>query len=260
MIDALVRQLRDRDQTVGIIAVDPSSARSGGALLGDRVRVRSRSSDSGVFIRSMAARDRLGGLADSTRASADILATVFDIVLIETVGVGQSESDVIDLAETLVYLAQPMAGDTLQFMKAGLLELPDVFVVNKADLGPGAERTRNELEAGMGLGEARADGWAPPVLLISARDGKGIGEVVEAIRSHRRHLEESGQLAERRQRGKINGVLAALERRYGSHGLEATGGREALAEEVRLAHGRSFPVILRTLSGEIERCLRVAQS
>lgn len=260
LIDALVRKLREQGQTVGVIAVDPSSSRSGGALLGDRVRVRGRSSDPGVFVRSMAARNRLGGLADSTRASVDILATAFDVVLIETVGVGQSESDVANLVQTLVFIAQPSAGDTLQFMKAGLLELPDVFVVNKADQGPAADRTKNELNASMGLSEARPDGWTPPVLLASARDGKGIAEILDAIRSHRAHLEQSGQLAERRQRGKIESVLQALERRYGSFGIETTGGREALAERVRQAGGRAVPVITQTLAGEIERRLRSAQS
>ena len=256
LIDALVRNLRDDGQTVGIIAVDPSSSRSGGALLGDRVRVRSRSSDPGVFVRSMAARDRLGGLADSTRASVDILAAVFDVVLVETVGVGQSESDVINLVETLIFVAQPSAGDMLQFMKAGLLELPDVFVVNKADQGPAAERTQNELIAGMGLGEARPDGWSPPVLLVSARDGKGIREVVDTIRAHRAHLEQSGRLAERRLRGKVASVLQTLERRYGSYGIEASGGRKALAGRVRQAGARSVPAITRALADEIEQRLQ----
>ena len=253
---ALVRRLRELGRTVGIIAVDPSSSRSGGALLGDRVRVRSRSSDPGVFVRSMAARDRLGGLADAARASADILASAFDVVIIETVGVGQSESDVSTLADTLVFVAQPAAGDMLQFMKAGLLELPDVFVVNKADLGPSAERTRNELHAGMGLGETQPDGWVPPVLLTSARDGKGIREVVDAILSHRAHLEASGQLKLRRLCGKVESVVQTLERRYGSYGIETTGGRSALAERVREQGGRSIPAITRTLGDEIEGQLR----
>jgi LAO/AO transport system kinase len=256
LIDALVRKLREREQTVGIIAVDPSSSRSGGALLGDRVRVSSRSSDPGVFVRSMAARDRLGGLAEATRAGVDILSAAFDVVLIETVGVGQSESDVSSLVDTLVFVAQPSAGDTLQFMKAGLLELPDIFVVNKADQGPAADRTRNELGAGMGLGEARADRWVPPILLASARDARGIDELVEAIDAHRVHLEETGQLAERRQRGKVQSVIQALERRYGSHGIDTTGGRGALAERIRQADGRSTHVITRTLGAEIERRLR----
>jgi LAO/AO transport system kinase len=141
-------------------------------------------------------------------------------------------------------------------MKAGLLELPDVFVVNKADQGPAAERTQNELIAGMGLGEARPDGWSPPVLLVSARDGKGIGEVVDTMRAHRAHLEQSGRLAERRERGKVASVLQTLERRYGSYGIEASGGRKALAGRVRQAGARSVPAITRALADEIEQRLQ----
>ena len=169
LIDALVREIRSQDQSVGIIAVDPSSRSTGGALLGDRMRMRSSATDTGVFMRSMAARDRLGGLADATRAGAEILSVVFDWVFIETVGVGQSESEVSHLVDTLVFVAHPSAGDTLQFMKAGILELPDLFIVNKADIGPRALRTANELQAGLGLGTAREDGWLAPVLLTSAR-------------------------------------------------------------------------------------------
>ncbi|HEU4431598.1 MAG TPA: methylmalonyl Co-A mutase-associated GTPase MeaB, partial [Myxococcota bacterium] len=126
LMDALVRAQRARGETVGIVAVDPSSRKSGGALLGDRVRVRSAASDPGVFFRSLAARESLGGLADAARAATTILAAVFDLVIVETVGVGQSEGDVVDLVDTLVFVAQPAAGDTVQFLKAGVLELPDV--------------------------------------------------------------------------------------------------------------------------------------
>ena len=165
LLDALVRTLRARGETVGIVAVDPSSRRTGGALLGDRIRVRSGAADPGVFFRSMAARERLGGLADATRASVTILAAVFDRVFIETVGIGQSESDVTSVTDSLIFVAQPGAGDALQFMKAGVLELPDIFIVNKADLGAAAERTANELQAGLGLGERASEGWTPPVVL-----------------------------------------------------------------------------------------------
>src|SRR5690606_10972382 len=180
LLDALVRRLRARGETVGIAAVDPSSRRSGGALLGDRARVRASALDPGVFLRSMAARERLGGLADATWASVTVLSAVFDHVFVETVGVGQSEAEVADLADTLVFVAQPGAGDMLQFMKAGVLEHPDVFVVNKADLGAIAERTASELAAGLTLGARRPDGWSPPVLLVSARDARGIDELVAA--------------------------------------------------------------------------------
>jgi LAO/AO transport system kinase len=255
LLDALVRELRRRERTVGIVAVDPSSARSGGALLGDRVRVRSQAGDAGVFFRSMAARDRLGGLADATRASVIILGAVFDVVLVETVGVGQSESDVARLADTLVYVAQPGAGDLLQFMKAGILELPDIFAVNKADLGAVARRTASELEAGLGLGEREATGWTPPVVLVSARDGVGIRELVQAIEAHRAHLVSAGALAPHRRRGSDAFVLETLERRYGSYGIERLGGRPGLEKRLREGPGASPFARILGLGREIEEAL-----
>jgi LAO/AO transport system kinase len=255
LLDALVRELRRRERTVGIVAVDPSSARSGGALLGDRVRVRSQVGDAGVFFRSMAARDRLGGLADATRASVTILAAVFEVVLIETVGVGQSESDVAQLADTLVYVAQPGAGDLLQFMKAGLLEHPDVFAVNKADLGAVARRTASELEAGLGLGERDASGWIPPVTLVSARDGSGVRELADAIFAHHAQLEASGSLAQRRRHGSDAFVLEALMQRYGSYGLDRLGGRAGLEKRLHTEPATSPFARVQTLGREIEEAL-----
>jgi LAO/AO transport system kinase len=256
LLDALVRCLRARGETLGIVAVDPSSRRSGGALLGDRARVRSGATDPGVFFRSMAARDALGGLADATRASVAVLAAVFDRVFVETVGVGQSESDVAALVDTLVYVAQPGAGDTLQFMKAGLLELPDLFVVNKSDLGAAAERTRHELEAALGLGVGGAEGWTPPVLPASARDGRGVAELVGALDAHRDHLVATGALAERRRRGALRFVRDALERRYGSYGLARIGGEPALRTRLRESGGVSACSLVETLAREIEDALR----
>jgi LAO/AO transport system kinase len=256
LLDALVRTLRGRGETVGVVAVDPSSRRSGGALLGDRIRLRSRASDPGVFFRSMAARERLGGLADATRASALVLAGAFDRVFVETVGVGQSESDVTGVADTLLYVAQPGAGDMLQFMKAGVLELPDVFAVNKADQGGEAERTAAELAAGLGLSTSDDAGWTPPVLKVSARDGQGIEAVLDALDAHRAHLERGGELARRRRRADEAWALEALEVRFGSFGLEAVGGRAAVA--ARLAEGPlpSAFAAVRTLSAEIQEALR----
>ena len=259
LIDALVRELRAQEQTVGIIAVDPSSQRTGGALLGDRMRVRSGASDPGVFLRSMAARDRLGGLADATRAGVEILSAVFDWVIVETVGVGQSETDVTHLVDTLAFVAQPAAGDILQFIKAGILEWPDVFVVNKADLGPVAERSRVELEASLGLGVAREDGWTPPVLLATARDGVGVEAVREAIESHRRHLEDGDGLAARRRRGRTGFVLETLEQRYGRFGLEGLGGRAALVERIETSTTPTASLVAE-IAGDIEGALRDGKS
>lgn len=256
LLDALVRELRQRGETLGIVAVDPSSRRSGGALLGDRARVRSGATDPGVFFRSMAARERLGGLADATRASVAILAAVFDRVFVETVGVGQSESEVAALVDTLVYVAQPGSGDTLQFMKAGLLELPDLFVVNKADLGAPAERTAHELEASLALGTRDATGWAPRVLRVSARDARGISDLVDALDAHRAQLAATDALAERRRRGALQFVRDALERRYGSYGLGRIGGEETLRSRLREQAGASPCALVETLAREIEDALR----
>jgi LAO/AO transport system kinase len=255
LLDALVRSLRPRGETLAILAVDPSSRQSGGALLGDRIRVRSAAGDPGVFIRSMAARDRLGGLAESARAGVTILAAAFDRVLVETVGVGQSESEVSGLVDTLVYVVNPDSGDALQFMKAGILEVPDVFVVNKADVGTAARRSAAELESGLGLGTPGDPGWTPPVLLTSARDGEGIEALVEVLDAHRRHLVASGELARRRARGREAHVVDALSRRYGSHGLERLGGAAAVVDRVRDRPSTPCFQLVRDLGREIEESL-----
>lgn len=250
LLDALVRELRPRGETIGIVAVDPSSRRTGGALLGDRIRVRSSAGDPGVFIRSMAARERLGGLADATRAGVVILAAAFDLVFVETVGVGQSEVDVAGLVDTLVYVGHPDAGDALQFMKAGILELPDLFAVNKADLGEAAVRTARELAAAI-------DGDAPSrVLLTSAREGTGIRALALALDAHRQEQEESGLLLARRRRGRDAFVLETLENRYGSYGIDAIGGREAAQKRLRSEDSASGFALADALGREIEEVLR----
>ncbi|MAE96119.1 MAG: methylmalonyl Co-A mutase-associated GTPase MeaB [Deltaproteobacteria bacterium] len=253
LLDALVRRMRGRDETVGVIAVDPSSQRSGGALLGDRIRVRSGAGDEGVFFRSMAARDRLGGLSEATRASVLVVSAAFDVVLVETVGVGQSEGEIAELVDTLVYVAQPGAGDLLQFMKAGILELPDVFVVGKADMGPVAERTQNELAAGLGLGE-RAAGWVPPVVLVSARDGSGVDDLEAALAAHREAMGPRG-LEARRRRGRDAGVWGTLRARYGSYGLERWGGAARLEERVAAEPDVPGAALASAIGAEIEATL-----
>lgn len=256
LIDALIRELRGTERRVGIIAIDPSSKKSGGALLGDRLRMRSGALDPGVFLRSMAARNRLGGLSAASRAGVEILAAAFDVVLVETVGVGQSEAEIVNLIHTLVFVAQPGAGDSVQFMKAGLIEMPDIFVVNKADLGPIAERTQSDLQGGLGLSEPRPNAWTPPVLLASARDAQGIEAISEAILAHRKYLETSGSLAARLENGKFEWLESALLERYGSYGIDAIGGRDHVQEILRGEKKRTLPELLRQFSGEIEEKLR----
>ena len=229
LIERLAVRYRSAGRTVGVVAVDPSSPFTGGALLGDRIRMERASGDSGMFIRSMASRGSLGGLATTTGEVADVMdAYGFERILIETVGVGQSELDVATAADTTVVVLVPESGDGIQVMKAGLMEIADVFVVNKADR-PGAERLRQELEVGMGLrrgnvfrhvpahhielvassktassqdGEAQSGqgSWEPPVVVTVAVKDEGVGELVEALDRHFATLEATGALALRRSR------------------------------------------------------------
>ena len=225
LLDALVSELRKRDRSVGILAIDPSSQRTGGALLGDRMRLSSAARDAGVFLRSLAARDQLGGLSEITGPSLDVMQAAFDVIFVETVGVGQSEAEVIDLVDTLVFVAQPAAGDLIQFMKAGILEWPDIFFVNKSDLGDLAQRTATELLAGLELGGRRDLEYRPPVLCGSARDGLGIDALIDAIDVHQAHLKTSGQGEIRRRSGRVARVRNAISTRYGRFGLDRLNGQ-----------------------------------
>jgi LAO/AO transport system kinase len=174
LISALIRALRDAGATVGVIAVDPSSRSSGGALLGDRTRFVTNPADEGVFVRSMAARDRLGGLSELTYPALVLMRALYDIVIVETVGVGQSETDIADISDTVVLCAQPGSGDALQFMKAGVMEIPDMVVVTKADLGALARRAVADLKGALSLAAGRRGSQAPQVLSCSASTGQGI--------------------------------------------------------------------------------------
>ncbi|MFI0260972.1 methylmalonyl Co-A mutase-associated GTPase MeaB [Streptomyces sp. NPDC017056] len=196
---ALVTAYRRAGKRVGVLAVDPSSPFSGGALLGDRVRMSEHASDPGVYIRSMATRGHLGGLAWAAPQAIRVLdAAGCDVVLVETVGVGQSEVDIAGQADTTMVLLAPGMGDGIQAAKAGILEIGDVYVVNKADRD-GADATARELNHMLGLGEARAPGdWRPPIVKTVAARGEGLDEVVEALEKHRAWTEEHGTLATRR--------------------------------------------------------------
>lgn len=196
---ALVSAYRRAGKRVGVLAVDPSSPFSGGALLGDRVRMSDHASDPGVYIRSMATRGHLGGLAWAAPQAIRVLdAAGCDVILVETVGVGQSEVDIAGQADTTMVLLAPGMGDGVQAAKAGILEIGDVYVVNKADRD-GADATARELNHMLGLGESRAPGdWRPPIVKTVAARGQGTDEVVEALEKHRAWSEEHGTLAERR--------------------------------------------------------------
>jgi len=201
LVNQLAKSLRVKETTVGVVAVDPTSPFSGGALLGDRLRMRDLAGDPGVFIRSMASRGSLGGLA---RATGDVVKVLdgagFDVVLVETVGAGQAEVDIARTAHTTVVVEAPGLGDEVQALKAGLMEIADVLVVNKADR-PGAANTARALEMVMdrntSQGGAGRDGWCPPILQAIALDGTGVPEVLDAVAAHREHLRTTGLWAKR---------------------------------------------------------------
>jgi LAO/AO transport system kinase len=218
--NALVSAFRRAGKRVGVLAVDPSSPFSGGALLGDRVRMQDHATDPDVYIRSMASRGHLGGLSWSTPQALRVLdAAGCDVVLVETVGVGQSEVEVAGLADTTVVLLAPGMGDAIQAAKAGILEIGDIYIVNKADR-EGADATARELGHMLSLGERRAPGdWRPPIVKTVASRDEGLEDVIAALDKHRGWLEETGRLRERRHRRAVDEVetiaLTALRERMG---------------------------------------------
>jgi LAO/AO transport system kinase len=219
LINALIARARAANKSIAVIAVDPSSKATGGALLGDRARMTTDPGDKSVFVRSMAARDRLGGISNETIAAAVLMRALYDRVIVETVGVGQSESDIAGVADTVLLCVQPGAGDALQFMKAGVMELPDVVAVTKGDLGAAARRARADVEGALGL-SAHGE-WAAPVVTISASTGEGLDELDEAVASHATFLRGQNRLAIRREQQEAAWVAEALKAHFGSEGLEA---------------------------------------
>lgn len=194
LVDALIFELRKRGRTVGVLAIDPSSPFSGGAILGDRVRMQRHATDPGVFIRSMATRGQLGGLARATfEASVVLDAMGQDVIVIETVGVGQDELDIAALAHSTVVVNVPGFGDEVQALKAGILEVGELFVLNKADT-PGADETEKQLILMLHMRKQAVDGWEPPLLRTVAPSGEGVSEMVDALERHRAHLEATDGL------------------------------------------------------------------
>ncbi|WP_276959219.1 methylmalonyl Co-A mutase-associated GTPase MeaB [Allomeiothermus silvanus] len=198
LTDRLIEKARQRGERVAVLAVDPSSPFTGGAILGDRIRMMRHHQDPGVFIRSLASRGALGGLAGATVAALALLeAFGFERIFVETVGVGQSEVDIVRVADTTVLVLTPAAGDAVQAFKAGVMEIADVFVVNKFDL-PGGERIVQELKTTLELAPARPGGWKPPVLTAVAPQAEGVDELFEAMDQHYRHILEQGLLNSQR--------------------------------------------------------------
>ncbi len=224
LVGALIGRWRAAGKSIGVIAVDPSSRRSGGALLGDRTRLRTNPEDHAIFIRSMAARDRLGGLAALTYPSAVLMRALCDVLVIETVGVGQSETEIAGVADTVLLCLQPGSGDSLQYMKAGIVEIPNVVAVTKGDLGDPARRTAADAAGALSL---EAGGWNAPVLIVSAQTGAGLGDLLDAFERHRALLAETGRLAAKRAEQAEEWLAEALRERFGS-----VGAARALAQPV----------------------------
>jgi LAO/AO transport system kinase len=229
---ALVTELRRAGKRVGVLAVDPSSPFSGGALLGDRVRMQDHALDREVYIRSMASRGHLGGLAWTTPQALRVLdAAGCDVVLVETVGVGQSEVEIASLADTTMVLLAPGMGDGIQAAKAGILEIGDLYVVNKADRD-GAEQVRRDLRSMLALADQPQDWWKPPIVMTVAQDGQGLDDVVAELDRHRSWLASSGELERRRARRARDEIEAiavtALRARWGDvHGRSELDGLAA---------------------------------
>jgi LAO/AO transport system kinase len=247
LVAAYARWLRSgpTPRSVGVIAVDPSSARSGGALLGDRVRIAAGAVDPGLFIRSLSTRGATGGLSQAAATAMLILAAAFDVVVVETVGVGQSETEVRELVDTLVLVVQPGAGDTLQHLKAGIMETPDVLAVSKSDTGALASRTVSELTQALGsLAHVGALEARPEVVATSARDGIGIAELGAAIDAHER-ASRSTRDRDRRSRTVARAFREIL-RRYGEVGVARLGGRPAVLSslEEKLVSEDALPLVL----------------
>jgi LAO/AO transport system kinase len=229
LVEGLVGRIRGEGRSVGVVAVDPTSPFSGGALLGDRVRMQSHALDPGVFIRSMATRGHLGGLSLAAPEAMRVLeAAGFEVVMVETVGVGQSEVEVARQADTTVVVVAPGMGDAIQAAKAGILEVADVFCVNKADR-EGAADTARDLRNMLEMGPGRDPDWTPPIVMTSATEGTGLEELWTAVRGHQTWLGTSGRL-EARRRERLSYEILAIAAARVVEALEASAGPEGLTE------------------------------
>lgn len=234
LLDKLIKVAREEDKVVGVIAIDPTSPFTGGALLGDRIRMQRHSTDPGVFIRSMATRGSLGGLAKATNDAIKVLdAYGCDVIFVETVGVGQIEVDIVKTADTVVLVTVPGLGDDIQAIKAGLMEIADVFVINKADK-EGADATYFELNLMLDLEKERWErrGWRPPIVETVATTMRGIRELWEAIKEHQKFLEESGEI-ERKRRFRAEEEIKAIVSGKIARAIESRLGEEEVSNLIR---------------------------
>jgi len=238
LISHIIKEYRSQDKTTGVISVDPTSPKTGGALLGDRVRISYDPADPGVFIRSMAAGDHLGGLAWQTRHCLTLFEAVYDVVLIETVGVGQSETEIDGVVDTVVFVVQPGSGDVLQYMKAGIMEIPHVLLINKGDLKRQAMKVLNDLKTAAAFGSSGSGEWRPEVVMASALEGWGQDELVAVIEKHYRYLLKEN-LEETRRLNRSRWIYMLFRERFGSFGVEMLDGKDSVfqfLEEANLSN------------------------
>lgn len=245
LTDKLAKEFRKRGKTVGIIAVDPTSPFSGGAILGDRIRMLDLSSDEGIFVRSMATRGSLGGLSQKAGDAVKLMdAFGFDIIIIETVGVGQSEVDIVKTADTTMVIVIPGMGDDIQAIKAGILEIGDLFTINKADR-EGTDKLNIEIEMMLELNPEHV-GWRPPINRTIASKGEGIEAVVDSIEEHKKYLFDSGEIIKIRKARIKNEVTAMLNdkvNRYIDKNVVATDDFEKLVEKLQVREIEPYSVV-----------------
>jgi len=254
MISRLIERYRANRKTVGVISVDPSSLKSGGALLGDRIRIRYRPDDEGIFIRSLSSGGHLGGLTGNIRRLLLLFEAVYDIIMLETVGVGQSETDVANVVDTVISVIHPGSGDTLQFMKAGIMEIPDILVINKADRKEAALKSFYDLKTAAGYITADDDGWQPEVLMTSAIEDQGFDTLIAALNRHRNMLASRG-INTRRSRKLNRSILTAAKAEYGRFGIQLLGGEQRILDLLQQADIANADEGLRYLSHQISDIL-----
>ena len=245
LTDKLAKEFRSRGKTVGIIAIDPTSPFSGGAILGDRIRMNDLAMDEGVFIRSMGTRGSLGGLSHKTADAVKVMdAFGVDVIFVETVGVGQSEVDIVKAADTTMVVLIPGMGDDIQAIKAGILEIGDIFTINKAD-HDGADKLQTELNMMLDLDGVMKD-WRPPILKAIANQNIGITEVVDTFHKHRDHIEANGQLTVRRTERAKNEMLDLLDAKIGQyvrHKLVDSGKIDGYVEDIKARKTDPYTVV-----------------
>ena len=234
LLSRIIPIYRDQKKSIGIITVDPSSKMSGGALLGDRTRISYDPKDTDIFIRSMAAGRHLGGLAWRTRQCLTLFESIYDRIIIETVGVGQSETEIEDVVDTVVSVVQPGSGDVLQFMKAGIMEIPHILVMNKADRKSLAEKSKNDLEAVASIASTDMEGWNLALSMTSALEGWGVDALVTAIEKHGFYLNERN-ISEKRRQNRIKWVHMIFRERFGSFGVDMLGGEKNILGRLKHA-------------------------